>query len=138
MSAHTGFLIVAAVSLAMTSPCLAMALMRRFEHRRLLAALFLLGYALIAQQFIVDAFINPPLFFHGFGPGIGIGLLIAFFGLLREDLRAPHTPRGAAVAHMRGSQPIMRKFALTLTTDSTEASAARESCARGALCPAAN
>ena len=101
MSAHTGFLIVAAVSLAMTSPCLAMALMRRFEHRRLLAALFLLGYALIAQQCIVDAFINPPLCFHGFGPGIGIGLLIAFFGLLREDLRERHTPHAEPLSRTR-------------------------------------
>jgi hypothetical protein len=91
MSAHTGFLIVAAVSLALTSPCLALALMWRLAHRRLLATLYLLGYALIAQQFVVDAFINPPLFFHGFGPGIGIGLLIACFGLLREDLRERHT-----------------------------------------------
>jgi hypothetical protein len=90
MSAHTGFLIVAAASLAMTSPCLALALMWRLTHRRLLAALYLLGYALIAQQFVVDAFINPPLFFHGFGPGIGIGLLIAFFGLFLEELRARH------------------------------------------------
>ncbi len=93
MSAHTGFLIVAAVSLALAAPCLALALIWRVAHRRLLAALYLLGYALIAQQFVVDAFMNPPLFFHGFGPGIGIGLLIACFGLLREDLRERrHTP----------------------------------------------
>jgi hypothetical protein len=91
VSAHTGFLIVAAISLALISPCLALAIMWRYEHRRLLAVLYALGYALIAQQFVVDEFTNPPLFFHGFGPGIGIGLLIAFFGLFLEELRARHT-----------------------------------------------
>jgi len=92
VSAHTGFLIVAAISLALSAPCLAMAFLWRFEHRRLLAALYALGYALIAQQFVVDAFMNPLLFFHGFGPGVGIGLLIAFFGLFLEELRARHMP----------------------------------------------
>ncbi len=87
MSAHTQFMIVDAVSMIALSPLLILAQMRQLTHRALMTWLYAVGYGLIAITFVVDSIFDPPMFFHGFTPGIGIGLLLAYIGRYLLDAR---------------------------------------------------
>jgi hypothetical protein len=88
VTAHTQFLIADAVSMIALSPLLIRAQVRQLPHRALLTWLYTVGYGLIAITFIVDSIFNPPMFFHGFTPGVGIGLLLAYVGRYVLDANA--------------------------------------------------
>lgn len=81
MTPHAQFLIAALAALVVTSPYAVITPRLQKRYRRTIIALFTSGYALIGATFIVDDLLNPPLFFHGFVPGIGIGLILASLGL---------------------------------------------------------
>ena len=88
MSPHMQFLIVDIIAMLVTSPLVVLAWRRMLARRGLIAALYVAGYAVIAAAFIIDSLYNPPLFAHGFTPGIGIGLLLGCIGLYVEESQA--------------------------------------------------
>ncbi len=75
MSVHQQFLAVAAISFAATVWAVAWVLRRHFAARRWIVSYYAVGYVLIAAAFILDDIFAPPLFVHGFVPGIGIALI---------------------------------------------------------------
>lgn len=81
MTPHTQFFIAALAALVVTSPGIMATPRREARFRQTIIALFVSGYALIGATFIIDDLVNPPLFFHGFVPGIGIGLILASLSL---------------------------------------------------------
>lgn len=87
MTPHAQFFVAALVALTVTSPPIVAASWRRLQYWRSIIALFLSGYALIAATFVIDDKFNPPLFFHGFLPGIGIGLVLASLGISAAERR---------------------------------------------------
>lgn len=80
MTPHLQFLIIIVVALVVTLPWVVLAGLRGLRHREAIMTLYIAGFGLLAGTFIVDSIVNPPLFFHGFVPGIGIGLLIGALG----------------------------------------------------------
>lgn len=76
MTPHTGFLLAAVLSLLVTLPVLVWRWYTRRPHWMFAAALYFGGYLLIGAAFIVDAIAQPPLFVHGFVPGIGSGMIV--------------------------------------------------------------
>ena len=85
MSVHTEFIALAVASLALTFPALVVAWVARLPSRKLASALYGVGFALIAATLIVDSIVNPPLFYHGFFPGIGIGGIVIALALAHVD-----------------------------------------------------
>lgn len=73
MSVHAQFVALALVGFALTAPALIVAWRARMPGRRLVTGLYSLGFALIVATLILDPILSPPLFYHGFFPGIGIG-----------------------------------------------------------------
>lgn len=73
MSTHAQFVALTLVGLALTAPALVVAWRGRLPVRRLATTLYVLGFALIVATLIVDPIVRPPLFYHGFFPGVGIG-----------------------------------------------------------------
>lgn len=88
MSVHTQFIALALVGFALTAPLVVVAWLYRISDRQLATALYLCGFALITATLIIDPLARPPLFYHGFFPGIGIGL--AAVSLARLALNARH------------------------------------------------
>jgi hypothetical protein len=86
MSTHSAFALVAGLSLILTLPLLVFGWRSRLPHRRLALGLYLAGYALIGAALLIDPVLQPPLFFHGFVPGIGVGLVLAALAVLVQDL----------------------------------------------------
>jgi hypothetical protein len=86
MSTHSGFVLVAVLSLVSTLPLLVFGWRRRSLHRELAVALYLAGYALIGATLLLDPVLQPPLFLHGFVPGMGAGLSVAALALILQDL----------------------------------------------------
>lgn len=68
-----------------TAPIPVLARRRRLRHRSSITTLYAIGFGLIAMTLLIDTIWNPPLFFHGFVPGVGIGLLIGCAGLYAQD-----------------------------------------------------
>lgn len=75
MSVHEQFLTFAGVSFAVTVMALVIAASRGLAVRGRPLAYFLVGYGLIAAAFVIDSIFAPPLFMHGFIPGVGVGLV---------------------------------------------------------------
>jgi hypothetical protein len=75
MSVHEQFLALAAGSFVATIWAVMWAFRRRFAARRWIALYYAAGYLVIAAAFILDEIFAPPLFIHGFVPGIGIALI---------------------------------------------------------------
>jgi hypothetical protein len=73
------------IAMLATAPILVLARRRRLRHRTSITALYAMGFGLIALTLLIDTIWNPPLFFHGFVPGIGIGLLLGCAGLYAQD-----------------------------------------------------
>jgi len=93
VSPHLQFFLVDVVAMNLTFPICALAWRRRLRHRALIGGLYTIGYGIIAMAFIIDSTWNPPLFVHGFTPGIGIGLLLACIGLYLQEPRASRGQR---------------------------------------------
>jgi hypothetical protein len=81
MSTHAGFTAAAALSLMVTLPLVVSAWRRQHMHRALVLALYVAGYVFIAAALLLDPVIQPPLFIHGFVPGIGAGLIVTALAL---------------------------------------------------------
>lgn len=88
MTPHTQFLILAFVSLVITMLAVIYAWRRRLQHRLFATTLYGSGYALIGAAFIIDDILRPPLFVHGFVPGIGIGAIVVALAVILQDTRA--------------------------------------------------
>ena len=91
MSVHEQFLALAAGAFIATAWAVAWAFRRHFAARRWIVSYYAAGYGIIAAAFILDEIFAPPLFIHGFVPGIGIALiaeallLVASEALARAD-----------------------------------------------------
>jgi hypothetical protein len=85
VSPHTQFMMVDVAGMLVTSPLIMRAWLRALPHRAVIAGLYAAGYGIIALALIVDAVYNPPLYLHGFTPGIGIGLLLGSLALYLHD-----------------------------------------------------
>jgi hypothetical protein len=96
MSPHAQFLLADALAMPALAPVCALAWRRRLRHRTPITLLYSVGFGLIALTLLIDTIWNPPLFFHGFVPGIGIGLLLACVGLYLQDARAGRQPLQSA------------------------------------------
>lgn len=97
MTPHIQFLILACVSLAITMLAIVYAWRRRTPHRVFATVLYASGYVLIGAAFIIDDILRPPLFVHGFVPGIGIGaIIIALATILQDSRTLSHLSRQAA------------------------------------------
>jgi hypothetical protein len=86
MSTHSGFALAAALSLVITLPSIVWTWRKRRPHRMLVLALYAAGYGLIAAALLLDPIVQPPLFVHGFVPGIGGGLIITALALTLQDV----------------------------------------------------
>ena len=88
MSVHAQFIALALVGFALTAPALVAAWLMRLADRQLATALYTLGFALVSATLILDPIIRPPLFYHGFFPGIGIGCVALALALVYLARRA--------------------------------------------------
>ncbi len=79
---HVGFLIAGCASLVATLPLIVRGWVRRQPTRRLAAAYYAAGYLVMAAGYTLDSFSNPPLFVHGFIPGIGVALVLIGLSLV--------------------------------------------------------
>ncbi len=82
MSVHLGFLIAGCASLVASLPLVARGWMRRLPTRRLASAYYAAGYLVMAAGYTLDSVSNPPLFLHGFIPGIGVALVLIGLALV--------------------------------------------------------
>lgn len=87
MSTHAQFVALTLVGLALTAPALVVAWRGRLPVRRLATTLYVLGFALIVATLIVDPIVRPPLFYHGFFPGAGIGCVALALALVVQARR---------------------------------------------------
>lgn len=91
MTTHTGFAIAAALSLLVTLPVMAWQWRTRRTDTTLAVALYVSGYLLIGAALALNPIVQPPLFVHGFVPGIGTGMIAV---ALAMGGRVPHGSRG--------------------------------------------
>ncbi|HEX8036697.1 MAG TPA: hypothetical protein VF510_22760 [Ktedonobacterales bacterium] len=85
MTPHIQFLILACVSLAITMLAIVHAWRRHLPQRKFATMFYSSGYMLIGAAFIIDDILRPPLFVHGFVPGIGIGVIVIALALVLQD-----------------------------------------------------
>lgn len=85
MSVHAQFVALAAVGLVVTLPAMVIAWAARLPSRGLATALYAAGFALIGATLVLDPILSPPLFYHGFFPGIGIGGIAVALALAHRD-----------------------------------------------------
>jgi hypothetical protein len=81
MSTHAGFTVAATLSLIVTLPLVVAAWRTQQTHRALVLVLYVAGYVFIAAALLLDPVVQPPLFIHGFVPGIGAGLIVTALAL---------------------------------------------------------
>jgi hypothetical protein len=89
ISVHTQFFIAYVMAMLLTLPLFVLSVRRRLPHARLTVAAGLVGYGIIGLMLLIDSFVDPPLLFHGFIPGIGIGILLESLALFVQDLSVP-------------------------------------------------
>lgn len=82
MSTHAQFTALALLGCALTAPALVAAWRLRLANRGLVTGFYLVGFALIGATLVLDPLLQPPLFFHGFVPGIGIGAVAIALALV--------------------------------------------------------
>ncbi|MGZ3637451.1 MAG: hypothetical protein ACXVCO_06015 [Ktedonobacterales bacterium] len=92
MTPHIQFLILACVSLAITMLAIVHAWRKHLPHRVFATVLYSSGYMLIGSAFIIDDILRPPLFVHGFVPGIGIGAITVALATILQDSRVLSQP----------------------------------------------
>ena len=85
MSVHAQFVVMALVGLVVTLPAMVIAWVARLPSRKLATALYGAGFALIGATLVFDPILRPPLFYHGFFPGIGIGGIAVALALAHRD-----------------------------------------------------
>lgn len=85
MSVHAQFAALALAALVLTAPALVITWRARLPSRRLTTALYAAGFTLIALTLVLDPMLSPPLFYHGFFPGIGIGGIALALALAHLD-----------------------------------------------------
>ncbi len=73
MSVHEQFTALAIAGLLVTFPAMVIAWRARLPSRALATALYGAGFVLIGATLVLDPILSPPLFYHGFFPGVGIG-----------------------------------------------------------------
>lgn len=88
MSVHAQFTALALAGLALTAPGLVYAWRGRLRDRRLATTLYAAGCALIGATLLLDPLLSPPLFYHGFFPGIGIACVSLALALIYLARRA--------------------------------------------------
>jgi hypothetical protein len=88
MSVHEQFLTLAVGSFVATAWAVAWAFRRHFAARRWIVSYYATGYVIIAAAFILDEIFAPPLFIHGFVPGIGIALIVEALLLVASEALA--------------------------------------------------
>lgn len=93
MSVHEQFIVMALAGFALTVPALVAAWLMRLPDRQLATALYTLGFALITATLILDPIVRPPLFYHGFFPGIGIGMAAVALALVAMNARRARSHR---------------------------------------------
>lgn len=76
MSVHIGFLVAGCASLAVSLPLIVRSWLRQLPSRRLASAYYAAGYLVMTAGYTLDSVTNPPLFVHGFIPGIGMALVL--------------------------------------------------------------
>jgi hypothetical protein len=76
MSVHEQFLALAACSFVATVWAVTWAFMRQFTARWWIVSYYGIGYVIIAAAFMLDEIFAPPLFVHGFVPGIGSAFIV--------------------------------------------------------------
>ena len=103
MAPHTGFLVAAVLSFVITLPAMLWQWRTRLPHRIFSATLYLCGYLLIGAAFVFDAVVQPPLFIHGFVPGIGTGMIAV---ALAMGLRMPVGRRPQSSSRTAGHQDV--------------------------------
>ncbi|HZC04654.1 MAG TPA: hypothetical protein VE338_03365 [Ktedonobacterales bacterium] len=91
MSVHAQFVLLALAGFVVTAPVIVVAWIYHLPDRRLASALYAVGFALIGATLIVDPIARPPLFYHGFFPGIGIGAASVAMALVAMGLRRGHS-----------------------------------------------
>ena len=90
VSPHAQFTVLALLGCALTAPALSAAWRLRLADRCLASVFYLVGFGLIGATLALDPILQPPLFFHGFVPGIGIGavaIALALVALARRRTR---------------------------------------------------
>ncbi|HEY7973991.1 MAG TPA: hypothetical protein VIG77_08455 [Ktedonobacterales bacterium] len=92
MSAHTQFTLLALLGGALTAPAMIAAWILRLPDRQMAMGSYGVGCALIAGALILDPIIQPPLFYHGFVPGLGIGAVAIALALVAAALRRRSLP----------------------------------------------
>ena len=82
MSVHMGFTLLALGALLATSPLIIVAWLRRQAYRRLAIGLYVGGFTCIFATLLLDPILRPPLFYHGFFPGIGASCVAVALALV--------------------------------------------------------
>ena len=96
MTPHAQFFLATCIALIVTLPPIVAVARARLPYRNIIMVLFVGGYSLIGATFVLDSLFNPPLFVHGFVPGIGMSLIGASLGLrysAHNHTRAATIPR---------------------------------------------
>jgi peptidoglycan/LPS O-acetylase OafA/YrhL len=96
---HAQFTALAVGGLIVTSPAIIIAWRARLPSRKLATALYAGGFALIGATLVLDPILNPPLFYHGFFPGVGVGGILIALALAHQEYW------GGARKRSRQSQP---------------------------------
>lgn len=87
MSVHAQFTLMALIAFAVSVPAVIAAWIARLPDRQLATALYSVGYAFIGATLLLDPILNPPLFYHGFFPGVGIGAILIALALIARAFR---------------------------------------------------
>ncbi|HEU0025702.1 MAG TPA: hypothetical protein VFQ25_01180 [Ktedonobacterales bacterium] len=82
---HVEFIALAVAGLIVTLPAMVIVWRARLPSRRLATALYVAGFAFISSTLILDPILNPPLFYHGFYAGIGMGGVAIALALAHRD-----------------------------------------------------
>ncbi len=93
MSTHIGFLLVALASLLVSAPMVALTWRYHLAYRGAITTYYVVGYSVIAAAFILDDIVAPPLFVHGFIPGVGVAQLLFSLALFVRGVCTIRIPR---------------------------------------------
>ena len=87
MSTHMQFTLLALAALIATLPVMIFASVHRLAFRSLAITFYTSGFALIGAALVLDPVIHPPLFYHGFIPGIGMAMIALGLAIVLQSRR---------------------------------------------------